>query len=359
MKKAGIIEFSSWFPEKVKMNNEWQQTFVDNFRTKNIKEEHKTLVDLKTESTDDRMIIDYLQAERDDAFFGTVERRIATDPVDAVFAETQAALAVLQKSGIKSSDIDFVLSYSTLPDRVMPNSGNAVAYNIKATKAHCMAVDTGCASTLSQMIIAQSLLESKQANYILLVQSHIVTRGWPDMHPASPNVGDGATAILMGMTDNHRMLGSYALSDGSHYTSVTYTRGKKEDDVPWWQSSDKAFYMGSHDSDKAKKLIMNTINSGRDTIQKAISKTNYTTNDINVIVSVQPRKWIPEGIARSLGLPVGAAVNTFERYAHLGPCGVIANLEEAARNSKLTPGSIVAMYAQGAGFSTASVILEW
>lgn len=359
MKKAGIIGFASWFPETVRNNSDWPQAFVDNFNSKNIKEELKTLVDLKAEDTDNAMVIEYLQSEMNDPFFGTVERRVAPDSVDAVEAETLAARAVLQKTGINSEEITILISFSTLPDRIAPTSGNAVAFNIGATKAHCIGVDTGCASVLSQMMIAQSLIESGHAKYVLLVQSHLVLRGWAMMHPASPNVGDGATAMLMGPSDKHRIVGSYALSDGSYYTSVTYTRGKKEDDSPWWKSSDKAFYLGSYDSAKAKKLIMNTINAGKEAIQQAISPTPYQINDIDLVLSVQPRKWVPEGIAISLGLQPSAVVQTFEKYAHLGPCGVIANLEEAESQSKLKPDTLVALYAQGAGFCTTSVIIKW
>lgn len=359
MKKAGIIGFASWFPETVRENHEWPQAFTDNFKNKLVREDLNTFVNLRAEDTDNDMVIQYLKSEAGDPFFGTRKRRIAADKTLAVDAETSAAEAVLKKTGIKSHDISVLITYSTLPDRIMPSSANAVAFNLGATKAHCMGVDTGCASTISQMMVAQALIESGQAKYVLLIQSHIVLRGWPMLHPASPNVGDSATAILMGPSDNHILAGSYAVSHGEHYESVTYTRGKREDDTAWWLPSDKAFYMGSHDSAKAKELIMNTINAGKDTIQHAVKASGYAVDDISVVLSVQPRKWVPEGIARALGLAPSTAVQTFDEYAHLGPCGIIANLEEAEKRSLLKPGTVVAMYAQGAGFCRAAAIIAW
>lgn len=359
MRKAGILGFASWFPETIRKNSEWPQAFVDNFKSRNVSEELNTFVNLRAEDTDNAMVIQYLQAELGDPFFGTRHRRIASDATTSVDAETFAAAAVLEKAGVKGHDISILMSYATLPDRIMPSSANAVAFNIGATQAHCLGVDTACASTLSQIMLAQSLIESGQARYVLMVQSHIVLRGWPMLHPASPNVGDGATAILMGPSDKHRIAGSYAVSHGEHYSTVTYTRGKKEEDTAWWLPGEKGFYMGSHDSAKAKELIMNTINAGKDTIQRAIKSSSHAVSDIDVVLSVQPRKWVPEAIARALSLPATAAVQTFEDYAHLGPCGVIANLEAAEKRSMLKPGTIVAMYAQGAGFCRASVIVEW
>lgn len=358
MKKAGILGFASWFPETIRKNNEWPQAFIENFKNKSLNEELNTFVNLRAEDTDNAMVIQYLQTEMGDPFFGTRHRRIASEKTTSVDAETFAAESVLKKTGVKANDISIVMSYATLPDRIMPAGANAVAYNVGATRAHCIGIDTACASTLSQMMLAQSLIESGQANYVLMVQSHVVLRGWPMLHPASPNVGDGATAVLMGPSDKHRIVGSYGVSHGEHYATVTYTRGK-EDDSAWWLPSEKGFYMGSHDSVKAKELIMNTISAGKDTIQHAIKSSRHAVTDIGVVVSVQPRKWVPEAIARALSLPPTTAVQTFEEYAHLGPCGIIANLEEAERKSMLNPGTVVAMYAQGAGFCRASVIVEW
>jgi 3-oxoacyl-[acyl-carrier-protein] synthase-3 len=359
MRKAGIVGMASWFPETIWENTKWPEIFIENFKNKRVREDLKTFVDIKASDTDNDLVIEYLEREMDDPFFGTVQRRIASETTTAVEAETMAAMKVLKKTGIDSKEIDLLISYSSLPDRIIPVSGNAVAHNIQATNAHCIGVDTSCASALSQLIVAKAMVESGTARYALLVQSHIVMKNWPLMHPASPNVGDCATAILVGPVDNHTIIGCYALSHGEHYKSVTYTRGKEEEDVPWWQPSDKAFYLGSFDSAKAKQLILNTINVAKDTVKKAIATTSHAVEDIDLLISVQPRKWVPEGIARSLGLPRKSAVQTFEKYAHLGPCGIIANLEEAETQGLLKPGTIVALYAQGAGFCRASAILEW
>lgn len=359
MKKAGIIGFASWFPEERRKNNEWPQAFVDNFKNKRMKEELKTFVDLNIEDTNSALVIEYLKTEMDDPFFGTVERRVAPKSLGAVDAETLVAKKVLQKVGLPSSKLDVIISYSSLPDKILPSGSNAVAHNIQAKNAHCMTVDTSCASTLSHIIVGKAMIESGAAKYVLLVQSHIVLKSWPMMHPASPNVGDCATAIVMGAIDNHNTVGSYALSHGEHYNSVMYVRGKSEEDVPWWQPSDKSFYLGSHDSQKAKELILNTLHAGKDTIEKALATTDHSVDDIDLLISVQPRKWVPGGIARALGLEADIAVQTFEKYAHLGPCGIVANLEEAETNNLLQPGKVVALYSQGAGFCTNSVILKW
>jgi 3-oxoacyl-[acyl-carrier-protein] synthase III len=78
-----------------------------------------------------------------------------------------------------------------------------------------------------------------------------------------------------------------------------------------------------------------------------------------VLLSVQPRRWVPLAIAEALGLDPSVAVQTFQRYAHLGGVGPIVNLIAARDLGKLQPGARIVMYAQGAGFTRAAASLTW
>ena len=53
------------------------------------------------------------------------------------------------------------------------------------------------------------------------------------------------------------------------------------------------------------------------------------------------------------------AVQTYERYAHLGGVGPSVNLIAARDAGRLQPGSRTVMYAQGAGFTRAAASLSW
>jgi len=55
----------------------------------------------------------------------------------------------------------------------------------------------------------------------------------------------------------------------------------------------------------------------------------------------------------------GVASAHTERVPMLVICGVVANLIAARSRGMLTPGAIVALYAQGAGFSRAAALIRW
>ena len=108
----------------------------------------------------------------------------------------------------------------------------------------------------------------------------------------------------------------------------------------------------SHGGDEADRLMR------AQTVREAADKANLRVDQLSHLFSVQPRGWIPGAIAQHLGLPLEAALTTYEDYAHLGACGPIVNWQTAHRTGRLTPASRLALYAQGAGFTRGAAILE-
>ena len=78
-----------------------------------------------------------------------------------------------------------------------------------------------------------------------------------------------------------------------------------------------------------------------------------------MLLSVQPRRWVPLAIAEALGLKPTVAIETYRRYAHLGGVGPVVNLIAARDAGKLSDGARVVIYAQGAGFTRAAAALSW
>jgi 3-oxoacyl-[acyl-carrier-protein] synthase III len=106
-------------------------------------------------------------------------------------------------------------------------------------------------------------------------------------------------------------------------------------------------------------LIARTVQIASNTLVEACNKAGIAPSDIRLLCSVQPRRWIPAAIAEAAGIPEGRAPNTFTELAHVGACGVVANLLAARRARTLQRGDLVALYAQGAGFTRSAALLRW
>jgi 3-oxoacyl-[acyl-carrier-protein] synthase III len=255
--------------------------------------------------------------------------------------------------------VDAIFSWALVPDRIMPSNACAVAHHLGARSAWAATVDTACASPVTQLGLAASLIESGRAHTVLLTQSHLASRTFPLSHPASPCVGDGATALVIRASDTPGLGLCHSMTHGEHYESVIWCRDKDPGkDSPWWRAGGPHF-MSSHAPRVASSLIEETVPTGVQTIRELAQRASLQLSEIDVIASIQPRAWVPQAIAEGLGLSTSIAPQTYEHVAHLGGVGAIVNLIEARRRGLLRKGANVVIYAQGAGFTRAAVRICW
>ena len=299
------------------------------------------------------------RGELGDPFLGAKSRRVVSDDVRSYEAEAEAARRALDDAGIDGSELDAVLSWSIVPDRISPPSAAKLTHLLGAKNAWAMGVDSACASTMVQLEVATGLIESGRARHVLLTQSNLMTRVFAMGHPASPGIGDAATAIVLSASERRGVLGVHAVTDGSHYESLAYVRGGDDESDTPWHCAGGPFFLGSRNREGMKELVANTVRFGYETIAEACSRAQVPVADLDVIACTQPRGWIPLAVAEALGLPHETAPETYERLAHLGASASVANLVEARERGMLRPGSLVAIYSQGAGFTRAAAIVRW
>lgn len=355
--KATVLGLGEWVPEETRINTEWPSSFG---QKRAAAEEDRILSEVRARldgNDADRIVARCLKAEADDPFLGTVRRRVAPDAFTACEAETLAAKAALADAGVDGSDVDIVLAYGAVPDHISPPSATRVAYNVGAVRAYAPGVHVACASAIVQLELAAALIESGRARVALLCQSFLMTRVFPLEHPASPNIGDGATAIVVGASELAGILPIHAVTTGEYYDSVVWRR-RGEDSQRWFEAGGP-MSLSTNDPPTARRLIQDTVRFGEESVRAVAAKCGVNVGEIDVLASVQPRAWVPKSIAEVLGLPAEKAPTTFHERAHLGACGVVTNLIEARRRGLLTDGALVAMYGQGAGFTRAAGLLRW
>jgi 3-oxoacyl-[acyl-carrier-protein] synthase-3 len=354
--KATILGLGEWIPENIRTNGAWPADFGKTHSAR----EDRVLSDVVPGTTPDLcdvIVARHLADEAGDPFLGSKRRRVADDHMTSYAAETLAAQAALADAGLTGGEVDVVMAYAAVPDHISPPSATRVAHAVGATRAYAPGVHAACASAIVQLELAAALIESGRARFVLLTQSFLMTRVFPLSHPASPNIGDAATAIVVGPSTQAGVLETHAVTAGEYYESVLWRR-RGEDKSRWFEAGGPMF-LSTHDPTAAQKLIQNTVRLGSQTVRELAQKANARVTDIDVLASVQPRRWVPKSFAEVLGLSESKAPVTFDERAHLGACGIVTNLLEARRTGRLTDGALVALYGQGAGFTRAAALLRW
>ncbi len=321
----------------------------------------RTLVDVPSDERDPtlRIVKRYLAEEEGDPFLGARQRRVADAALTSAEAEANAGRVALREAGLEPGELDAIFSWALVPDRVMPSNACRVGDLLNAKHAWSATVDTACASPIAQLNLAAALIESGRARHVLLTQSHLATRTFSMMHPAAPSVGDGASAMLVSESETRGILHTHSVTHGEHHDAVVWCRGKTDDtDPPWWEAGGP-LSMGSRNLDATRALMQDTVPTAARTVAELAQRAGFAVDSIDVLLSVQPRRWVPLAIAEALGLGPTVAEQTFQRYAHLGGVGPVVNLIAARDAGRLKPGARVVMYAQGAGFTRAAAALSW
>ncbi len=353
---VAIIGIGTWLPERVRSNDEWPEAFSGRHTGAD-----RTFNDIPPpeDPVAARITAQDLAREASDPFLGAVRRRVADESLTAAESEIFAAEAALLDAGVSGSDVDAVLSYSMVPDRVTPPTAGPVAYAVGAREALAFGIDAVCATAIAQLEIATALLEARRAKTVLLTQSHLFCRTVALMHPASPGLGDCSTALVLARSDRGLLVRSiWGVTHGEHAESVTWVRGNTPaEDLPWWNAGGPA-RLGTRAPAGVKMLMRDTVGFGAKTVREAAARASVDVERLDVLASVQPRGFIPGAIAEHLGIGRDRAVTTYAEVAHVGGCGPVYNLAEARKLGRLERGALVALYAQGAGFTRASAILE-
>ena len=353
---VAIVGIGTWLPEATRSNDAWPPEFSERVHARG----DRTFNDIPP--SDDpvaaAILARDLEAEARDPFLGAKVRHVASDRMTAAEAEVQAGLAALRDAGLSPGDVDLVISSSNVPDRLLPTAATAVAHRIGADRALGLGIDVACAGSVVQLDIARAYIMAGLAQTALLVQSHLLLRTIAMEHPASPGLGDGASAMVVTRGSGLQVRSTFAVSQGEHAMAVTWVRGIDDSsDLPWWKAGCE-FRLGSRDPARAKVLMRDTVTFGAATIREAARRGDVDVSEIDAIASVQPRGFMPHAIAERLGVPRERAVTTYEQIAHVGVCGPVFNLARARALGRCAPGKVSAMYGQGAGFTRAAAILE-
>ncbi len=352
---AAISGVGAWYPEPVRENSAWPEDFGARGRSSG----DRTFNDIPySEDPALRVTDEFLLAEASDPFLGVHQRRFAPVELTAAEAETAAARLALEDAGLRAEELSAVISYSAVPDRITPPSASDVASKLGLPRILSWGMDAACATAILQLQTAAALVDSGQYEHVLLTQSHLMLRTFPLLHPASPGLGDASTALIVSRTGRFRILGIHAVTETSFFPAVTWIREAHDDnDSPWWTTG-SPFRVGSLDKEGAKALQRDTVAYGVSTLRECVERANLKVEDIGLLACAQPRGWIPRAILRVLSLDEAKAASVYETRGHLGACGAIANLENAYRAGRTEGQTVVALYAQGAGFTRAAALLR-
>lgn len=286
-----------------------------------------------------------------DPFRGTVERRILRDGETAFDLELSAARRALDAAALVAKDIDLLIVCSFLGDHVGVGNASFLAGAL-GMQGGAWNLETACAGGLAAFQVASALVSAGQARNVLVVTSCTYSRVAEDTDTLAWTVGDGAAAFVVGQTKTDRgILGVKTVNTAQTCGALYYEM---------YSNAAGTTSIRMKASDEAGRLIRQVSEECvQHCCRGAAQAAGITLDDIRYFVFNTPTAWYMKFCTRALGIDSERSIDTYPRYANVGPVLMPTNLYELARTKTLKPDDLVLLYSIGSVSSAGAVVMRW
>ena len=293
---------------------------------------------------------------------GVKERRFCPPNTKPSELAHKATLNALEASGLRETDIGFIICTTQTPEHFFPSTGCYIQARLGIPGVPALDVRDQCTGFLYGLSIADAYIRLVQYQTILLVSTEIHSTGleWSD-HGRHVSVlfGDGVGAVILGGSDSdkHGILGTQLHADGSFADELCLSAPGTGYD-PW--ISHEMIDQGLHFPRMNGKVVFKEAVSCMTRVSKAILKEHQMTiKDVDYFIPHQANMRITEAVVKLTGMNPGKVDNSIRKYGNCASASVPISLDEAVRDGRIKPGDTVLMSTFASGFTWGAALLKW
>jgi 3-oxoacyl-[acyl-carrier-protein] synthase-3 len=311
---------------------------------------------------------------------GIQERRYAhrTQETTTTMA-VEAARIAIERAGISSNDIDFIIFATLSPDYYFPGCGVLVQRAMKMKEIGALDIRNQCSGFVYALSVGDQFIRTGMYKNILVIGSEKHSFGL-DFTTRGRNVsvifGDGAGAVVLqpAKDPEQGILSTHLHSDGesaeilamynpgthaNHWTNQKYA---DFDEAPIGQ-----MFMSHQMIDHAQNfpfmdgpaVFKKAVVKFPEVILEALEKNELTTADINLLIPHQANLRIAQFVQQKLQLRDDQVYNNIQYYGNTTAASVPIALCEAWEKGLIKRNDLVCLAAFGSGFTWASALLRW
>ena len=281
----------------------------------------------------------------------SVKRSICPHPMLSSDAEVLAGAQAIFNANIDKDTIDLLLVSSLVPDRHVPLNASLVQHKLKLSNAGAYNIDTCCSSFITMLEIAMSYVHCGLKRNVLIIGSAVDSHINDKSTYYSPITGDAAVAgIVSSVDDGYGYISSHSMSQGSRHAAIVFA--EREPELQTYTTQKPSYrqeYVTFNDPTLCKEIAKHAIADGKQIVNAALEKVNYTSKDIDFFVTHQPVHWAANAWREAIGIPTEKYHETFQRYGNIAVASVACNLLEAIEEGKIQAGNKVMMMSSGVG----------
>lgn len=277
----------------------------------------------------------------------------------------KAAKIAIERSGLTSHDIDFIVFATISPDYYFPGPGVALQQELGMRTVGALDIRNQCSGFVYALSIADQYIKTGMYKNILVVGSEVQSLGL-DMTDRGRGVsvifGDGAGAAVLTREEDltKGILSTHLHSEGEHAKELAVLApgmgGRWVTDILAENNPDDESYFPYMNG---QFVFKNAVVRFSEVINEGLQANNLQVSDIDMLIPHQANLRISQFIQSRFKLTDDQVFNNIQKYGNTTAASIPIALTDAWEQGKIKSGDTVVLAAFGSGFTWASAIIKW
>ena len=268
----------------------------------------------------------------------------------------RVAEKLIQKSGLNSDQIDFIIVATMSPDYMTPATAAIVQGKIGAYNALAFDINAACSGFIYAMSVADKLLKGSY-QYGIVIGAEVLSKlvDWQERSTAVL-FGDGAGGVLVEQTETSSAVIAEDLTAFGSYGSIL-TAG--------YQPLDQTFGHDETDSHKhyfemaGRKVYNFATRQVPVSIQKVADRANWSIAEVSYFLLHQANLRILTVIAHRLKQSKDKFLSNIAKYGNTSAASIPILLDETVSAGRLERGQKIILSGFGGGLTIGSIALVY
>jgi len=274
----------------------------------------------------------------------------------------KAARIAIERAGLTTNDIDFIVFATLSPDYFFPGCGVQIQDMLGMKTVGALDVRNQCSGFVYAISVADQFIKTSMYKNVLVIGAEFHSNGLDKTtrgRGVSVIFGDGAGAVVLSREEDTTkgILSTHLHSEGAYADKLIVESPSIRNWVPELMANpDDISYFPYMDG---QFVFKHAVVRFSEVIIEGLSKNNLSKDAIDMLIPHQANLRISQFIQRKFGLSDDQVFNNIQKYGNTTAASIPIALTEAWEKGKIKDGNTVVLAAFGSGFTWGSVIIKW
>lgn len=294
---------------------------------------------------------------------GIEQRRWFTPGKDTVTSmAVEASKLAVERSGIQTKDIDFIIFATVTPDYFIPGNGVLLQRELGLQGIGALDIRNACSGFIYALSIADQYIKTEMYRTVLVVGAEIQSSALDKSNKGRSSAvifADGAGAVIMQASDKpgKGVLSTHLHADGDFAEELYVKDPGSSREV---RISPEMIEQGDFNLHmNGNTVFKHAIVRFHEVILEALEANQKHVTDLDLLIPHQANLRISQYIQQKLRLPDEKVVNNIVNYGNTTAATIPIAISEALQQGRIKEGDLVCLAAFGSGFAWGAALISW